>query len=146
MLIKLFKRGVSTEKVELHTLNNEAYVLKYLKTNSKFLREKSAYDKLKDCSFVPKLIRSSIDDRMLMIKYVGESLNIKYSPQDRKKFKPRIQELNRRLIEDYGIHHNDIRWKNIVESESGDLFIIDFESWTSTEVGSKERDPEKILA
>jgi hypothetical protein len=26
------------------------------------------------------------------------------------------------------------------------LFIIDFESWTSTEVGSKERDPEKILA
>jgi thiamine kinase-like enzyme len=54
--------------------------------------------------------------------------------------------MNHELVHVYGIHHNDIRWKNVVESDDGKLFLIDFESWTSTEKGSKERDPEKILS
>jgi len=146
MFVSSYKSGVSTDRVELHFINDKAYIFKYLKTDNKFLRECEAYQRLANCSFVPKLIRSSIDDRLLMIEHVGKSLNIKYAPKDRKKFKPQIQELNRQLIEDYGIYHNDIRWKNIVESESGELFIIDFESWTPVSVGSKERDPEKILS
>jgi thiamine kinase-like enzyme len=146
MKIGNFKHGVSTSKVELHSFNGEFFILKYLKTTNKYLREKSAYEKLENCPFVPKLLKRSVDDRILVIQYVGESLNIKYAPQDRKKFKPQIKELNQRLIKDYGIYHNDIRWKNVVESESGELFIIDFESWTPIKVGSRERDPEKILS
>jgi len=146
MFISSYKSGVSTDRVELHFINDKAYIFKYLKTDNKFLREYEAYQRLKNCSFVPKLIKSSINDRLLMIEHVGKSLNIKYAPKDRKKFKSQIQELNRQLIEDYGIYHNDIRWKNIVESESGELFIIDFESWTPVSVGNKERDPEKILS
>jgi thiamine kinase-like enzyme len=66
-------------------------------------------------------------------------------PKDRYKFKDEIKRMNDALIKDYGIYHNDIRWKNVVESESGKLFLIDFESWTSLEKGPRERDPEKIL-
>jgi hypothetical protein len=142
----VFKKGVSTIRVELKGYNNEIAVYKYLKTTSKYLRETEAYSKLENCSFVPKVLRKSIDDKLIVTKYVGQSLNLKYSPAERKKFKPRIQEMNRELIECYGIHHNDIRWKNVVESDSGELFLIDFESWTPVSVGSRERDPEKILS
>lgn len=142
----VFKKGVSTIRVELKGYNNEIAVYKYLKTTSKYLRETEAYSKLENCSFVPKVLRKSIDDKLIVTKYVGQSLNLKYSPAERKKFKPRIQEMNRELIERYGIHHNDIRWKNVVESDSGELFLIDFESWTPASFGSRERDPEKILS
>ena len=53
--------------------------------------------------------------------------------------------MNDLLAHEYGVHHNDIRWKNVVESDSGKLFLIDFESWTNLEKGPRERDPEKIL-
>lgn len=142
----VFKKGVSTIRVELKGYNNEIAVYKYLKTTSKYLRETEAYSKLENCSFVPKVLRKSIDDKLIVTQYVGRSLNLKYSPAERKKFKPRIQEMNRELIQSYGIHHNDIRWKNVVESDSGELFLIDFESWTPVSVGSRERDPEKILS
>ena len=36
MFIKEFKKGVSTEKLELHEVNNELLVYKYLKTDNKF--------------------------------------------------------------------------------------------------------------
>ena len=141
-----FKKGVSTIKVELGNWRGTPAVFKYLKTENKFLRELDAYIMLEFCEFVPSLLASSIEDRVMVTKYVGQSLNLKYSPPERKKFKTQIQNMNDRLIRVYGLHHNDIRWKNVVESESGKLFLIDFESWTSKEKGSKERDPEKILS
>lgn len=141
-----FKKGVSTEKVELGNWRGETAVFKYLKTDGKFIRELNAYRILESCEFVPKLLASSVDDRVIVTKYVGQSLNLKYLPPERKKFKTQIQNMNHELAHVYGIHHNDIRWKNVVESDDGKLFLIDFESWTSTEKGSKERDPEKILS
>lgn len=141
-----FKKGVSTEKVELGNWRGETAVFKYLKTDGKFTRELDAYRILEFCDFVPTLLTSSIDDRVIVTKYVGQSLNLKYLPLERKKFKTQIQNMNHELAHVYGIHHNDIRWKNVVESDDGKLFLIDFESWTSTEKGSKERDPEKILS
>lgn len=141
-----FKKGVSTIKVELGNWQGKPAVFKYFKTDSKYLRELSAYQELVFCSFVPKLLASSIDERVIVTQYVGQSLNLKYPPPERKKFKTQIQNMNHELAHVYGIHHNDIRWKNVVESDDGKLFLIDFESWTSTEKGSKERDPEKILS
>ena len=141
-----FKKGVSTERVELGNWRGETAVFKYLKTDGKFIRELDAYRILESCDFVPTLLTSSIDDRVIVTKYVGQSLNLKYPPFERKKFKHKIQAMNDKLIKVYGVHHNDIRWKNVVESDGGKLFLIDFESWTSVEKGSKERDPEKILS
>lgn len=141
-----FKKGISTEKVELGTYNGELAVFKYLKTDGKYLRETEAYSLLWNCSFVPKLLAKSIDDRLIVVQYVGQSLNLKYPPKERKRFKLMIQKMNHELSNVYGVHHNDIRWKNVVESDSGQLFLIDFESWTPFYYGSRERDPEKILS
>lgn len=143
--LKQFKRGVSTEKVELYSEGDALHVLKVFKTTNKQVREHTAYLLLEACPFVPNVVRSSVEEKSLTTEYVGESLNIKYPPTERKRFIPRIQEMNRILIEEYGIHHNDIRWKNVVESPNGDLFLIDFESWTSVSQGNRERDPERIL-
>ena len=139
------KHGVSTTYVGVGTHNHIPAVFKYLKTQSKFLRELTAYQRLSTCAFVPTLLDFNEVERCLIVEYVGASLDIKYRPADRKVFKPRIQEMHEVLIKDYGVHHNDIRWKNVVESDNGDLYLIDFERWTSVESGSMERDPEKIL-
>ena len=146
MLIKIFSHGVSTERVELHERNGQKLIFKFLKTENKVLREIQAYKELIFCPFVPKIIQSSIDDKLIVTEYKGRSLNLKYPPKERKQFKPRIQTLNYELIHIYGIHHNDIRWKNVVESDNGELFLIDFECWTPFSLGSRERDPEKILS
>jgi predicted Ser/Thr protein kinase len=145
MLIKEFKKGVSTEKLELHEINNELLVYKYLKTDNKFRRETIAYCTLSDCDFVAPLVSTKPEEKLIITKYVGESLNLKYLPKDRHKFKAEIKRMNDTLTNNYGIYHNDIRWKNVVESDSGKLFLIDFESWTTLEKGPRERDPEKIL-
>jgi thiamine kinase-like enzyme len=145
MFIKEFKKGVSTEKLELHEVNNELLVYKYLKTVNKFKKEVGAYLILFDCDFTAQIVKTVPEEKLIITKYLGESLNLKYLPKDRYKFKDEIKRMNDALIKDYGIYHNDIRWKNVVESESGKLFLIDFESWTSLEKGPRERDPEKIL-
>jgi thiamine kinase-like enzyme len=145
MFIKEFKKGVSTEKLELHEVNNELLVYKYLKTVNKLKKEVGAYLILFDCDFTAQIVKTVPEEKLIITKYLGESLNLKYLPKDRYKFKDEIKRMNDALIKDYGIYHNDIRWKNVVESESGKLFLIDFESWTSLEKGPRERDPEKIL-
>lgn len=145
MFIKEFKKGVSTERLELHEVNNELLVYKYLKTDNKFKKEAFAYLILSDCDFTAPLVSTKPEEKLIITKYVGESLNIKYAPKDRHKFKSEIKRMNDLLANKYGIYHNDIRWKNVVESDSGKLFLIDFESWTSLEKGPRERDPEKIL-
>ena len=145
MFIKEFKKGVSTEKLELHEVNNELLVYKYLKTDNKFKKEVGAYAILFGCDFTAPVVDTVPEQKLIITKYIGESLNLKYLPKDRYKFKDEIKRMNDALIKDYGIYHNDIRWKNVVESESGKLFLIDFESWTNLEKGPRERDPEKIL-
>ena len=69
------------------------------------------------------------------------SLNLKYIPKDRYKFKPQIREMVK-VLTGLNLHHNDVRWKNIVESDGGKLFLIDFEVISNE---NKERDPENII-
>ena len=74
--------------------------------------------------------------------YCGKSLNLKYKPEERYKYKSQIRFLTFLLFEETGMYHNDIRWKNVVENDIGDLFLIDFEVISNE---NKERDPEWIL-
>lgn len=138
------KHGVSTTGVFLSEYAGSPAIYKYYKTDSKALREYSAYSLLVGCNFVPELLYFNKDEKYIIFQYVGKSLDIKYPPKDRLVYKPRIQELNELLISQYGIYHNDIRWKNIVESDSGKLYIIDFEKWTDYERDIRERTLEKI--
>jgi predicted Ser/Thr protein kinase len=126
------KHGVSTTGVFLGDFKGTPAIYKYYKTQSKFDRESLAYAKLINCTFVPKILAENSIARLLVFEYVGQSLDIKYPPKERYVFFDRIYELNQILINQYGVYHNDIRWKNIVEHPSGNLYVIDFEKWTST--------------
>ncbi len=117
-------------------------VKKVFKTLNKYRRERDFY-LFTGCllDFVPKIFKFDDESKTIWTEYCGISLNLKYPPKQRYKFKPQIRLIVSKL-EEIGLYHNDIRWKNVVESESGYLFLIDFES-ISTD--NRERDPEYIL-
>jgi thiamine kinase-like enzyme len=91
--------------------------------------------------YIPRLIQWNDSEKIIWTQYCGISLNLKYLPKERYKFKSRIRSICSDL-KSHGLYHNDVRWKNIVENYDGRLFLIDFEV-VSTE--NKERDPEWIL-
>jgi RIO-like serine/threonine protein kinase len=124
------KHGVSTTGVFLGEHQGRPAIFKYYKTESKFTREQLAYAQLTECDFVPKILAWNPASKLTIFQYVGQSLDIKYPPKERRVFFDRIYGLNQTLIHNYGIYHNDIRWKNVVEHDDGRLFIIDFEKWT----------------
>lgn len=134
----LFKKGVSTISVQ----KEGNFVKKIFKTQNKYKRERDFY-LFTGClfDFVPKIHKFEDETKTIWTEYCGQSLNLKYIPKDRYKFKPKIKKIVEFLAE-LNLYHNDIRWKNIVESDSGNLFLIDFESLSNV---NKERDPEKIL-
>lgn len=124
------KHGVSTTGVFLHEYAGRTAIYKYYKTSSKLSREYAAYELLVGCYFVPQVLDCNHEARYIVFEYVGQSLDIKYRPKERHRFLPDIITLNETLIHMYGIYHNDIRWRNIVEHTSGQLYVIDFEKWT----------------
>ena len=139
-----FKKGVSTILVEKvwDEENHQHLVKKQFQTKNKYERERDFY--LNFCpilSYIPRLVRWNDIEKIIWTQYCGISLNLKYIPKERYKFKPAI----RLMVEDlkkYNLYHNDIRWKNIIENDSQELFLIDFEVISSD---NKERDPEWIL-
>lgn len=139
-----FKKGVSTISVEKEWQEQKGLfvVKKVLKTWNKYKKERDFY-LFTGClfDFIPKLFKFDDDQKTIWTEYCGISLNLKYLPKDRYKFKPQIRSIVSEF-EAVGLYHNDIRWKNIVESDSGQLFLIDFEC-VSTD--NRERDPEYIL-
>ncbi len=91
--------------------------------------------------YVPRLFKWDDAGKIIWTEYCGISLNLKYQPKDRYKFKSRIRSICDDLMA-HDLYHNDIRWKNIVENSEGRLFLIDFEVISNE---NKERDPEWIL-
>lgn len=137
--MKSFKKGIATVGVYL----DGNLVRKIFKSKNKYEKEKQFYLTWHHkVQFIPKLRRFCDVTKSIWTEYCGESLNIKYKPEDRQKFKPAIRYLVSLLFEQTYHYHNDVRWKNVVESDCGELFLIDFEV-VSTE--NRERDPEWIL-
>lgn len=134
----IFKKGIATISVE----KEGNYVKKVFQTWNKYKRERDFYlftGHLFD--FIPKLHKFEDETKTIWTYYCGQSLNLKYLPKDRYKFKTEIRKMVN-FLADLNLYHNDIRWKNIVENEVGQLFLIDFEVVSSE---NKERDPENII-
>lgn len=117
-------------------------VKKQFQTKNKYERERDFYINFGNIlSYIPRLFRWEDLEKTIWTEYCGISLNLKYEPKDRYKFKPKIQAICEDL-KSWNLYHNDIRWKNIVEHDDGRLFLIDFEVISEQ---NKERDPEYIL-
>ena len=133
-----FKKGIATISVE----KEGDFVKKVFQTWNKYKKERDFYLFTSPLlTFVPKLHKFEDETKTIWTQYCGQSLNLKYIPKDRYKFKPKIREMVK-FLAGLNLHHNDIRWKNIVESDDGKLFLIDFEVISNE---NKERDPENII-
>ena len=134
----IFKKGIATISVE----KEGNFVKKVFQTQNKYKKERDFY-LFTGClfDFIPKLHKFEDETKTIWTEYCGQSLNLKYIPKDRYKFKPEIRKIVK-LLADLNLYHNDIRLKNIVENDEGKLFLIDFEVISNE---NKERDPENIL-
>jgi tRNA A-37 threonylcarbamoyl transferase component Bud32 len=117
-------------------------VKKQFQTKNKYEKERDFYIKYQnELIYVPYIAQWNDAEKIIWTEYCGISLNLKYLPKDRYKFKSRIRSICNDLMR-RGLYHNDIRWKNIVENDEGQLFLIDFEVISHD---NRERDPEYIL-
>ena len=119
-----------TRAVQFGDWQGHLAVFKYVERDKTFEKEFEAYEKLKGCDFTPKLFHVDRSQKLFVLENVGVDVQTKYKPCERKKFLPLIKEMDARLSEIYGIHHNDIHWKNVTQNSEGSLFIIDFGRWT----------------
>ena len=86
----IFKKGISTVSVE----KEGNYVKKIFKTWNKYKKERDFY-LFTGCllDFVPKLHKFEDKTKTIWTHYCGQSLNLKYAPINRYKFKEKIKKL-----------------------------------------------------
>ena len=101
-------------------INKKTVSKKFKKTKEgrkNFMNELYVYllAKEKKLKFIPKLIEYNIENQVIVTENSGKSLD--YIPeenwQEREKHLPGISKIYKGL-EQFGLYHNDIRYKNIV--------------------------------
>ena len=85
--------------------------------------------KEKKLKFIPKLIEYNIGDQTIVTENAGIALSFipEENWQEREKHLPGISKIYKGL-EQFGLYHNDIRYKNIVwDKKNNKYFLIDFD-------------------
>jgi len=85
--------------------------------------------KQKNIKCIPRLLSYSIENQTIVTENVGRSLD--YIPeenwQEREKHLPGISKIYK-VLEKYGLYHNDLRYKNIVwNKKKNKYYLIDFD-------------------
>ena len=100
--------------------------------------------KQKHINYIPKLIDYDCDKLILKTENVGISLQeyLDETGDDLNYFIPKIRKIYNNLVK-LGYYHNDLRLKNIIiNSETKQLYLIDFEF---TDKKYKDLDEENII-
>ena len=115
-------------------INKKTVTKRFRKTKSgrkNFMNELYVYllAKEKKLKFIPKLIEYNIENQVIVTENVGKSLD--YIPeenwQEREKHLPGISKIYKGL-EQFGLFHNDLRYKNIVwDKKKNKYYLIDFD-------------------
>lgn len=110
-----------------HVSEDGGMIKKVYLTKGWYIRELNFYLKMQDkVDFIPKIIKNDTETKTIWFENCGLSLSEKYDHLTRLTYKPKIKELLEKL-KSFGIYHNDVRWKNVLENDEGKLFLIDFE-------------------
>ena len=142
-IINSFISGCGSDGVFLtkHIYNKKKYVMKVCKDIKSYNREYIALNITKNWDYSPKLIYYNNNKLILIIEYCGSDLKTKSTLQ-KNKYKNKINFLIKDLTKNYGLFHNDIRWKNITLSSKGQLTIID---WGMASKQNNEKNLDKII-
>lgn len=142
LLHRVLKSGTGSMAVLLlkREDNNHKLVLKKCLTDALYQAEKSALLLTSSWRHSPSLIYYDDLRKYLVTEWCGRDLrHAKAQSQDR--LRPVIKNLATRLQKNFGIYHNDIRWKNIVRKR-GRVVLVD---WGFASTDNRERDPQQIL-
>ena len=86
----------------------------------------------KNLNWIPNLINANDEDKTLTIEKIGRSLAEKYQGSIRSRYLPKMRMLSKKFYNSFGIYHNDMRYKNVLEDSNGKLYLIDFEYATKS--------------
>lgn len=112
--LKMLKAGSNTVYIDLCLLNNKKVVRKICYSKGMYTREKRNYIRLADCDHVPALVNFEDDTNTLIIEYSGKSpANMFKWNLEREVYLPLVKTAYYDMYENYGLHHNDLKWKNI---------------------------------
>lgn len=148
----LYVNGLHADHVSL--LKNEKTGEKIIKKRYRaehmdiFYNEVEHLYKLRDCPFVPKLLKVRADRRTMYMTYCGKGIG----KEDYVKYSDLIGKYNQKLIGKWGVYHNDLKADNICikRREIGPprIYFIDF-GWASdkkVKPGYKHRVPDIVRA
>ena len=134
---KEVSRGRVSKRIISVKIEDEIIILKRFKggerKRQKYMNEKSIYLLLKKEDFLPKL--KYFDDKNVILGFtdVGESLDIfkKKQPDEYNKqvenINQQIKDIVDRLLNKYGLYHNDLRDRNICIDSFFKVRLIDFD-------------------
>lgn len=146
----LYKNGLHADHVSLleHGETGEKIIKKRYRAEHMdiFYNEVQHLYKLLDCPFVPKLLKVRADRRTMYMTYCGKGIGKK----NYDKYSDLIREYTQKLIDEWGVYHNDLKADNICikERKIGPprIYFIDF-GWASDRANKPgyKHNPKKLI-
>ena len=126
--IRFLMDGANSNAVDLCLINGHEVVRKFVKAEPSYQREKKRLNQLRNFAHSPNLIKFDDENRILVMDYCGIPLD-KYGKKvrDRHIFLKPISEACYILRNEFGLFHNDLRWKNLTY-KNNQIFMVDFDS------------------
>jgi len=131
---KKYRRGSRSKEVKAVRIKEDIIILKTSIKKERYLHEKSIYMKLKDEDFLPKLKYFDDGHLILGLTDVGETITI-YKLENTEEYNKLVENINKqikdiidKLLDKYGLYHNDLHHSNICIDNNKIVRIIDFDS------------------
>lgn len=133
------RQDVIPWKYNTDVLCSDCVCIKTFRERDAYERELSIYKM--GLPYVPALIRFDDVDMTITCQKKGKSIGTcvqelrnylpsvlnSVIPDRRRSRKEDVKALFKRFTKDTGLYHNDAQYKNVLEDEQGNLFLIDFE-------------------
>ncbi len=126
--IRFLNDGANSNAVDLCELNGKEVVRKFVKAKPSYQREKNNLTRLAKFPHSPNLLKFDDESRILVMDYCGIPLD-KYGKKvvHRHIFLKPISQACYKLKHEFGLFHNDLRWKNLT-FQNNQIFMVDFDS------------------
>jgi|ETNvirnome_6_100_1030635.scaffolds.fasta_scaffold14957_2 tRNA A-37 threonylcarbamoyl transferase component Bud32 len=140
--VRLLNDGTDSKYIDVCMLDGKQVVRKICKSKKQYLRELNNLLTLADFAYTPKVIKQDDENLVIIMEYKGKSLVEMFNKtSDRVKFLPQIKIANDALLKEYGMYHNDLKWKNITILDDV-AYLVDV---IRTSTKKTDTDSEKII-
>ena len=135
---KILKQDTTGRKSDVFLVMDSSdtpYIMKKYAITHKYNQEKSALLATYQWKHSPLLLEYDDNRLILIIEWCGIDLKHSKSKLD---FKHQINKISKELLNNYGLYHNDIRWKNICLKSNNRLILIDWEKSKSKYIDTND--------